>query len=104
MTDFSPELLGARERLLNSVVLTWPIKVAAVPAPLLRPAYPITVEALASVIERYRVQWQEALAEKDTIVASGTAGKVDGYWKREHRARALYATSLALLEALSDDT
>lgn len=103
LTDFSPELLAARERLLNSIILTWPVKVAAMPAPLVGPVYPISIEAVQTCVERYRVQWLEALAEREAIVASGTAGKVDGYWKREHRAKALYATSLALLEAFSDD-
>jgi hypothetical protein len=101
MADFSPELLAARERLLDGIVSTWPIK--ASPAPLVRPTYPITIEAAAAAAERYRRQWQDALAEKDAVVASGTAGRVDGYWKREHRSRALYAGALLLLEAISEN-
>lgn len=71
---------------------------------MVRQVYPITLSAAAAMAERYRLQWMEALAEKEAVVASGTAGRVDGYWKREHRARGLYGAALALLEALRDDS
>jgi hypothetical protein len=87
LTDFSPELLKARERL-----------------PLVRPTYPITVEAAANVAAHYGELWLAAYREKEAAVAAGEAGRADGYWKREHRARGLYGAALALLEALHDET
>lgn len=62
--------------------------------------YPVSIETASAVAERYRQQWLDALAEKEAAVASGEAARANGYWKREHRARGLYVTSLALLEAL----
>lgn len=100
MSDFSPELLQAREMLLAGIMATWPKKDPPAPQPLVAPVYPISLEAATAVTEHYRHLWLEALAEKEAVVATGTAARVDGYWKREERARGLYVTSCALLEAL----
>jgi hypothetical protein len=104
MTDFSPELLAAREALLQG---SGRFQVAMIlRQPLIRPAYPVTVEAATAVCERYRVQWVEAQAEKAAALAEAVASKRspgDGYWKREHRARALYGAALAFLEAMTDE-
>lgn len=113
MQDFSPELLAAREQHLQDLIAapfwnppfrkpTFDPKPPAV-HPLVSPTYPISPNAAAAVVERYRMAWEDALAEKEAALAEAASLKRspgDGYWKREHRARALYATSLALLEAL----
>jgi len=107
MTDFSPELLAAREALLQGIMATWkkpPDFTGRLQQALVRPVYPITIEAAMKAAEHYGELWLEAHREKQAILDAGTAGKIDGYWKREHRAKALYATSLLLLEALSDGT
>jgi hypothetical protein len=97
-----PELLEARQRLLDGIMATWsPKRPAASPR---RPVFVITTEAIEAVTARYGELWLKAHTAKAAQLALASATKAspgDGYWKAEHAARARYGTALALQEALT---
>lgn len=111
MIEFpSAELLAARQRHLEECMAApfwnapWkkPVFEPKPKKPQAAPPAIVTVEAALSVAETYRARWQAALAEKQAILDEGSAGRIDGYWKAEHSARARFATALLILEALGE--
>lgn len=69
-----------------------------------RPLREVALEAARHRVDRYREAWEKAAAARDKMLADSIKEQSilpDHYWQAEYRARALYASALQLLEALS---
>lgn len=65
----------------------------------------IDISEIRSRSERYRLEWMRERDKRDRMLASAVRDKTvlpDHYWQAEHRAHALYRSSLLLLEALEE--
>jgi len=63
----------------------------------------LDLDAVRRRVEQYRVDWEQKRDARDRMVAEAARDKTsppDHYWQEEHRARALYGSALAFLEAL----
>lgn len=107
----TPTLLAAREALLEGIVAAGKLgggKKSKNVADVYEGPYvsqrEINIQAAKNVAERHRVAWEKAKADKDAMIADAVATKTNlpnNFWLEEHRARALYGSTLAYLEAIS---
>lgn len=108
----SPELLAAREQLLDGIAAAGKIggttkkrDKEVIVGGLHVSMREINIEAAKQVAEKRRAAWEKERARLDAMVADAVATKTNlpnNHWVDEHRAKALYGSALLFLEAISE--